>query len=106
VSGVGLSIVYVELDWAPTSIATGNWSRNAWRSCASNPSRHDPANGSDHLDHGRDHADRDHQDSAFSLEVREIADFVMRPQLLTIPGVARSSHRRRVRQYRVVPILH
>ena len=105
VSGIGLSIVYVEFDWG-TDIF-----RN--RQLVS-----------ERLALVRDQLPRGitsqmgpitsimgeimliavTSDAASPMEVREIADFVMRPQLLTIPGVAQVIPiGGEVRQYRVAP---
>ena len=102
-SGVGLSIVYVEFGW-DTEIYRAR-SRSPSGLAVQGALPHGvAADGTDLLDHGRDHAGRRHRATVSPMELREIADFVIRPQLLTIPGVAQVIPiGGEVRQYRVAP---
>ncbi len=105
VSGVGLSITYVEFDWG-TDIYR-NRQQIAERLALVQPQL--PANvipqmGPINSIMGQILMFAMTSETATPMEVREIADFVVRPRLLTIPGVAQVIPiGGEVRQYRVAP---
>ena len=108
VSGVGLSIVYVEFDWETDIYRARQQVAERLQLVREQlPRNVDAADGADLVDHGRDHADRHVERRRPSpMELRELADFVVRPQLLTVPGVAQVIPiGGEVRQYRVMPDL-
>ena len=105
VSGVGLSIVYVEFDWG-TDIYR-NRQQIAERLALVReqlPPNTVPQMGPISSIMGQICWSRVTSDSATPMELRETADFVIRPRLLTIPGVAQVIPMGgEVRQYRVSP---
>jgi heavy-metal exporter, HME family len=105
VSSVGLSIVYVEFDWGTDifrnrqlvserlALVREQLPRGAW-----------PQMGPITSIMGEIMLIAVSISSASPMEAREIADFVLRPQLLAIPGVAQVIPiGGEVRQYRIVP---
>lgn len=106
VSGVGLSIVYVEFDWG-TDIYR-NRQQIAERLALVRDRL--PANATPQMGPISSIMGQvllvamTGPDSVSPMEMREIADFVIRPRLLTIPGVAQVIPMGgEVRQYRVAP---
>jgi len=105
VSGVGLSITYVEFDWG-TDIWR-NRQQIAERLALVQPQL--PANVSPQMGPinsimGQILMFALTSETATPMELREIADFVVRPRLLTIPGVSQVIPiGGEVRQYRVAP---
>ena len=96
-SGVGLSILYAEFDWG-TDIYRNRQlvaERLALVQGAA-ARRHHAGDGAGVVDHGRDHADRVAAGRRATAsrrpparwQAREYADFVLRPRLLSIPGVS------------------
>ncbi|MFA5955977.1 efflux RND transporter permease subunit [Hyphomicrobium sp.] len=107
VSGVGLSIVYVEYDWG--SDIYRNRQQIAERMSlvqAQLPQGTIPQMGPISSIMGEIMLIAVASDGVGPMDVREIADFVLRPQLLTIPGVSQVIPiGGEVRQYRVTPNL-
>ena len=105
VSGVGLSIVYVEFDWG-TDIYR-NRQQIAERLSlirAQLPPNTVPQIGPISSIMGQIVLLAMTSEKASAMEVREAADFVVRPRLLTIPGVAQVIPiGGEVRQYRIAP---
>ncbi|MDO9057844.1 MAG: efflux RND transporter permease subunit, partial [Bradyrhizobium sp.] len=105
VSGVGLSIVYVEFDWG-TDIYR-NRQQIAERLSlirAQLPPNVVPQMGPINSIMGQIVLVAMSSDRASAMEVREAADFTVRPRLLTIPGVAQVIPiGGEVRQYRIAP---
>ena len=105
VSGVGLSIVYVEFDWG-TDIYR-NRQQIAERLSlirAQLPPNVVPQMGPINSIMGQIVLVAMTSEQASAMEVREAADFVVRPRLLTIPGVAQVIPiGGEVRQYRIAP---
>jgi heavy-metal exporter, HME family len=105
VSGIGLSIIYVEFDWA-TDIFR-NRQQIAERLTLVRdllPANVTPQMGPINSIMGQILLFAITSDTADPMQVREIADFVVRPRLLTIPGVAQVIPiGGEVRQYRVAP---
>jgi heavy-metal exporter, HME family len=105
VSGIGLSIVYVEFDWG-TDIFRNRQLVSERLALVRDqlPRGITPQMGSITSIMGEIMLIAVTSDTASPMEVREIADFVMRPQLLTIAGVAQVIPiGGEVRQYRVAP---
>jgi HME family heavy-metal exporter len=105
VSGVGLSIVYVEFDWG-TDIFR-NRQQVAERLTLVRdqlPANISPQMGPINSIMGQILMFAVTSETASPMEMRELADFVIRPRLLTIPGVAQVIPiGGEVRQFRVAP---
>ena len=105
VSGVGLSIVYVEFDWG-TDIFRNRQQISERLGLVREqlPANVTPQMGPINSIMGQILMFAVTADTANPMEVREIADFVIRPRLLTIPGVAQVIPiGGEVRQFRVAP---
>jgi CzcA family heavy metal efflux pump len=105
ISGVGLSIVYVEFDWG-TDIYRNRQQIGERLSLvrAQLPSNTVPQIGPISSIMGQIVLVAMTSDKASAMEVREAADFTVRPRLLTIPGVAQVIPiGGEVRQYRIAP---
>jgi HME family heavy-metal exporter len=106
VSGIGLSIVYVEFDWG-TDIYRNRQQIGERLNLIRNqlPPNTVPQLGPINSIMGQVLLVAVTSDRASAMEVRETADFVVRPRLLTIPGVAQVIPMGgEVRQYRISPI--
>ena len=105
VSGIGLSIVYVEFDWG-TDIYRNRQQVSERLALARDqlPQTVLPQMGPINSIMGQILMFALTSETASPMELREIADFVVRPRLLTIPGVAQVIPiGGEVRQYRVAP---
>jgi HME family heavy-metal exporter len=105
VSGVGLSIVYVEFEWSTDIYRSRQLVAERLALLAEQlPRGVTPQMGPVTSIMGEIMLIAITGDGVAPMEVREIADFVIRPQLLTIPGVAQVIPiGGEVRQYRIVP---
>src|SRR4051812_16296936 len=105
VSSVGLSIVYVEFDWGTDIFRNRQLVSERLALVREQlPRSTTPQMGPITSIMGEIMLIAMTSDNASPMDVREIADFVMRPQLLTIPGVAQVIPiGGEVRQFRVVP---
>ena len=106
VSGVGLSIIYVEFDWG-TDIFRNRQQISERLGLVKEqlPANVTPQMGPINSIMGQILMFAVTAEAASPMEVREIADFVIRPRLLTIPGVAQVIPiGGEVRQFRVAPI--
>ncbi len=105
VSGVGLSITYVEFDWGTDIYAIASrspsglpWCRTSCRAAVT------PVMGPISSIMGQILLVAVTSETASPMQVREVADFTIRPRLLTIPGVAQVIPiGGEVRQFRVSP---
>src|SRR5829696_2853788 len=105
VSGVGLSIVYVEFDWTTDIYRSRQLVAERLALVREQlPRGVNPQMGPVTSIMGEILLIAVTSDSVSAMEARELADFVIRPQLLTIPGVAQVIPiGGEVRQYRIAP---
>jgi HME family heavy-metal exporter len=105
VSGVGLSIVYVEFDWGTEIYRSRQLVAEGLSLVGEQlPEGVVPQMGPVTSIMGEIMLIAVTSDMVSAMEIREIADFVMRPQLLTIAGVAQVIPiGGEVRQYRIMP---
>lgn len=107
VSGVGLSIVYVEFDWSSDIYRNRQQVAERLSSISAQlPPRVTPQIGPITSIMGEIMLVALVSEKVTPMELREIADFTMRPQLLNIPGIAQVIPiGGEVRQYRIAPNL-
>jgi len=105
VSGIGLSIVYVEFDWGTDIYRNRQQVAERLNLVRTQlPLNTVPQMGPVNSIMGQILLVAITSDRATAMEVRESADFVVRPRLLTIPGVAQVIPMGgEVRQYRIAP---
>ena len=107
VSGVGLSILYVEFDWSSDIYRNRQQVAERLSSISAQlPPRVTPQIGPITSIMGEIMLVALVSETVTPMELREIADFTMRPQLLNIPGIAQVIPiGGEVRQYRIAPNL-
>lgn len=107
VSGVGLSIVYVEFDWSSDIYRNRQQVSERLSSVSAQlPPRVTPQIGPITSIMGEIMLVALVSETVTPMELREIADFAMRPQLLNIPGIAQVIPiGGEVRQFRIAPNL-